>query len=274
MCKVLKVSRSGYYKWQKRPISQRREENNQILETIRIIRMTQPKKQSYGSPRLTRELNEKGIKCHKSRVAKIMQANGIKARIKRKFVTATKSGHKMPVAPNLLNQRFDVGEPTKAYVSDIAYIPTSDGWLYLAAVLDLFSRKITGWATSKALTAELVIKALYNTWTTQKPAEGAILHSDRGGQYACLEYRSIIERCGYVQSMSGVGNCYDNAVMESFFHTLKTEWVSFHTYKTRAEATSSIFDYIETFYNRERRHSKLNYLAPIDYEKWYYKSKI
>ena len=244
MCRVLKVSRSGYYKWQKRPISRRQEESNWILENIRMIREKQPKKQSYGSPRLTHELNEKGIKCSKNRVARIMRLNGITARIKRKFAVAKSLRHKMPYVPNLLEQRFDVSKPDEAYVSDITYIPTAEGWLYLAAVLDLFSRKITGWTTSKALTTELVIKALYNTWITRKRAKGVILHSDRGGQYASLEYHNIAEKYGYVQSMSSTGNCYDNAVMESFFHTLKTEWVSLHRYKTRAEATSSVFDYM------------------------------
>jgi len=236
-----------------------------------MIRERQPKKQSYGSPRLSRELSEMGIKCHKNRVARIMRANSIRARIKRKFVITTDSRHKNPIASNLLKQNFDVTEPNKAYVSDITYIPTAEGWLYLATVMDLFSRKIIGWATDKELASGLIIKALNNVQMARKPTQGVILHSDRGGQYASLEYRNTADEYGYLQSMSGSGNCYDNAVMESFFHTLKTEWVSWYKYKTRAEAVSSIFDYIETFYNRERRHSKLGYLSPVEYEKRYTK---
>ena len=242
-----------------------------ILEAIRIIRKREPKKQSYGSPRLSKELNEKGIKCHKNRVARIMRANGLRARLKRKFIITTDSRHRNAIAPNILKQEFDVRKPDIAYVSDITYIPTAEGWLYLAVVLDLFSRRIIGWATGRELVTELVIKALNNAWTTRKPVSGAILHSDRGGQYASLEYGNVVKRYGYVQSMSSAGNCYDNAVMESFFHTLKTEWAGHYRYKTRAEATSSIFDYIETFYNRERRHSKLDYLSPVEYEKRYAK---
>ena len=242
-----------------------------ILDNIKLIRSKQPKKQCYGSPRLRWELNALGIKCHKNRVARIMRVNGISARIKRKFVITTDSRHKNPIAPNLLNQNFNVCRPDTAYVSDITYIPTSEGWLYLAVVLDLFSRKILGWATGTELAAELIIKALNNAQAARKPAQGVILHSDRGGQYASLEYRDMAKKHGYVQSMSGSGNCYDNAVVESFFNTLKTEWVSLCKYKTRAEANNSIFDYIETFYNRERRHSTLGYLSPVEYEKKYAK---
>jgi len=271
MSRVLKVSRCGYYKWRKQPISHRKAENLKILENIRIIREKQPKKQSYGSPRLRWELNMLGIKCHKNRVARIMRANGIRARIKRKFVVTTNSQHKNPIAPNLLRQKFDVLRPDVAYVSDITYIPTAEGWLYLAVILDLFSRKVIGWAVDKELNTGLIIKALNNARIARKRTRDVLLHSDRGSQYASFEYRDMTERYGYVQSMSGAGNCYDNAVVESFFNTLKTEWVFWHRYKTRAEATSSIFDYIETFYNRERRHSKLGYLSPVEYEKRYTK---
>jgi transposase InsO family protein len=266
MCLVLKVSQSGYYKRLKRPISRRKGENMWILSEIKRIRAEQPKKQSYGSPRLSRELG-----MNKDRVARIMRANGIKARIKQKFVVTTNSRHTSPVAPNLLKQNFKANEPDRIYVSDITYIPTAQGWLYLAAVLDLYSRKVVGWASGAELSVNLAIRALNNAWQARKPGEGTILHSDRGSQYASRDYAELAGRYKFLQSMSGSGNCYDNAVMESFFHSLKTEWVSWNHYKTRAEATSSIFDYIETFYNRERRHSKLGYLSPVQYEKQYEK---
>lgn len=242
-----------------------------ILENIKEIRREQPKKQVYGSPRITAELNAKGIKCSKNRIGRIMRANGISAKLKRKFVVTTNSRHKNPIATNLLQQRFNVSEPDTAYVSDITYIPTTEGWLYLATIMDLFSRKIVGWSTGAEMSVELITRVLNKATNSRKPRPGAILHSDRGSQYTSILYCGTLKQYGYIQSMSGSGNCYDNAVMESFFHTLKTEWVSWYKYKTRAEATSSIFDYIETFYNRERRHSKLGYLSPDNYEKHYAK---
>jgi transposase InsO family protein len=216
-------------------------------------------------------LKENGIRCPKNRAARIMKANGIRAKIRHKFVVTTNSKHGRQTAANLLEQNFTVNDPDRVYVSDITYIPTAEGWLYLAVVLDLFSRKIIGWSTGQEIDTELVIKALKNTIANRKPRAGIILHSDRGCQYASFAYTELVRYYKFRQSMSGCGNCYDNAVAESFFHTLKTEWVSWHKYKTRAEAASSIFDYIETFYNRERRHSKLDYLSPVEYEKKYAK---
>jgi putative transposase len=271
MCSVLKVSRSGFYAWFSRPESQRMEENMYILETIKAIRKEEPKKQSYGALRMLRELTARGIDCGKNRLAAIMAGNGIKAKIKRKFKCTTDSNHNSPIAPNLLKQQFDIDVPNTVYVTDITYIPTGEGWFYLATVLDLFSRKIIGWATSSLLNTELIIDALHKAVKARQPKKGLIVHSDRGCQYASHEYRMLLEHYGFRQSMSGSGNCYDNAVMESFFHTLKTEWVSFHKYKTRVEARTSVFDYIETFYNRERRHSKLNYDSPVTFEKKYFK---
>jgi transposase InsO family protein len=237
-----------------------------ILSEIKRLRQEQPKKQCYGSPRLGKELG-----VNKDRVARIMRASGIKARIKRKFVVTTHSKDTNPVAPNLLGQNFRVGEPDRVYVSDVTYIPTGEGWLYLAAVVDLYSRRVIGWTTDSRLGAGLVIRALNKAWQARKPKAGALLHSDRGCQYTSAEYMELAKYYKFRQSMSGAGNCYDNAVMESFFHTLKTEWVSWCRYRTRAEAASSIFDYIETFYNRERRHSTLGYLSPVQYEYIYAK---
>lgn len=237
-----------------------------LLEAIEAIRKEQPKKQVYGAPRLARELNEQGLPCGKNRVARIMMNNGIKARLKRKFKQTTDSGHNSPIAHNLLNQRFDISKPDKVYATDITYIWTTEGWMYLAVVLDLFSRMVIGWAVSSRITNELVVEALNKAISFRRPKKGLIVHSDRGSQYADYEYCRLLSERGFMQSMSGAGNCYDNAVVESFFHTIKTEWVSFEKYQTRAQAKTSLFDYIELFYNRERRHSKLGYLSPWNYE--------
>jgi len=263
----LKVSRSGYYDWRKKPESEREMENKKILEKIKEIRAKEPKKQVYGSPRLTKEVNEKGYPCSKNRMARIMHNNGIKAKTVKKFKRTTDSNHKLPVAPNLLQGNFSVDAPDKAYVSDITYVWTAEGWLYLAIVLDLFSRMIIGWAVSARISKELVIEAMNKAISSRRPQKGLIAHSDKGSQYASHDYRALLNRHGFRQSMSGKGNCYDNAVAESFFHTIKTEWVFFEKYQSRAQARTSIFDYIETFYNRERRHSNLGDVSPLAYEK-------
>ena len=263
---MLKVSRSGYYGWIKKPESERIMENEEILEAIKEIRAKEPKKQVYGSPRMTKEVNERGFSCGKNRVARIMKNSGIKAKTVKKFKQTTDSNHRLPVAPNLLGGDFDVDAPDKVYVTDITYIWTAEGWLYLAIVLDLFSRMLVGWAISARITSELVIEALNKAIRARKPAKGLIAHSDKGSQYASQDYRALLNEHGFIQSMSGKGNCYDNAVAESFFHSMKTEWVFFERYQTRAQAKTSIFDYIETFYNRERRHSYLGDVSPWIFE--------
>lgn len=240
-----------------------------ILEAINAIRQEQPKKQVYGSPRLTRELCELGIQCGKNRVAGIMHDNDIRAKTKKKFKRTTDSQHDEIVAPDLLEREFTTNAPDKIYVTDITYIWTMEGWMYLAVVLDLFSRKVVGWAMSVRITSDLVVDALNMAISSRGPAKGLIVHSDRGSQYASYDYRLLLTRHRFVQSMGGTGDCYDNAVMESFFHTIKTEWVFFEKYQTRTQAKTSVFDYIETFYNRERRHSKLRYLSPCNYEREY-----
>jgi putative transposase len=271
MCLVFKVSRSGFYYWFSHPASKRREENVKIMETIKEIRQSQPKKEVYGVLRMLRDLKELGFYCGKNRVAAIMRNNGIRSKIKRKFKRTTDSQHSKPVAPNILQQNFSADAPNKVYVADITYVRTSEGWLYLAIVLDLFSRMVVGWFTSSRIGKELVMEALQRALKTRKPTKGLIVHSDRGSQYASDEYRALLNKHGYVQSMSGSGNCYDNAVMESFFHSLKVEHIFFEKYATRAEAKTSIFDYIETFYNRERRHSQLHYDSPLLFEQNYVK---
>jgi len=266
MCRLCNVSRGGYYKWRKRPISRKKEVDSQILEVIEEIRRIEPKKQAYGSPRMCQELIARGLKCGENRVAKIMRANDIRAKIKQKHVVTTNSKHDYPYADNLLNQRFSVAKADEVYVSDITYVATKEGWLYLSVVLDLYSRRVVGWATSSRLVPSVAMRALHGACLFRKPTGGIILHTDRGSQYASNEYALFATMYGFRRSMSSTGNCYDNAVMESFFHSLKSEWLSWHNYKSRAEAASSIFEYIETFYNRERRHSTLGYLSPIDYE--------
>ena len=266
MCKVLRVARSGFYKWLRRNKSTRRKENEMILNRIIEIRKKQPKKLVYGSPRLQVELNEEGIECGKNRVAKIMKNNNIKSISHKKFKVTTNSDHDNPISPNLLEQRLQVKEPNKVYVTDITYITTREGWLYLAVVLDLYSRRVVGWEVSDRINNNLVIKALDNAITFRKPKKGLIVHSDRGSQYASHDFRKYLSINKFKQSMSGKGNCYDNAAMESFFHSLKTEWVYFEDYQSRSEARKSLFDYIEVFYNRERRHSSIEYVSPSKFE--------
>ena len=265
MCYVLNVSRSGYYAWRKRPECKRSRENRKLAAQIKVIHMDKYKK-AYGSPRIHEELKENGIPCSQNRVARVMKEEGIRAIVPRKYRATTNSKHKFPVAPNLLKQNFDVKEPNKVLVADITYIATSEGWLYLASVMDLGSRRIKGWAMSDRITQELTLNALNMAITNTPDTNGIIHHSDRGSQYACNEYRNQLNKNGLMCSMSRKGNCWDNAPMESFFHTLKTEWAYRFKYKTRKEAKASLFGYIEIFYNRQRRHSALQYMNPRQYE--------
>lgn len=264
MCKVLKVSRSGYYAWRKCPESRRSRENRKLAAKIRVIHGQSRK--TYGAPRVYRELKDQRVCCSKNRVARIMRQEGIRAKSKRKFKATTDSKHQLPVAPNLLNQDFDVKTLNTVWLADITYIGTEEGWLYLAAVRDLGSRRIIGWSMAERMTRQLTIDALMMAIGNRNRVEGVVHHSDRGSQYASAEYQQLLQSHKIVCSMSRRGNCYDNAVMESFFHTLKTEWVYFNRYRTRGEAKASIFDYIEVFYNRQRRHSVLDYVSPFQYE--------
>jgi transposase InsO family protein len=264
MCRVLGVSRSGYYGWRKRPESKRYKENEKLLMYIK--ESYQRSDRTYGSPRILEDLRAEGFRCGKNRIARLMRDNAIVAKTKRKYKATTNSKHNLPVAPNLLNQRFSATGPNKVWVSDITYIPTLEGWLYLAVIIDVFSRQVVGWAMSKRQTTDLVSKALYQAIGRRRPPLDCIYHSDRGVQYASKDFRDVLKQYGFLQSMSRKGNCYDNAVAESFFHTLKTEHVYWHRYTTRAEARQSIFEYIEMFYNRQRRHSALGYRSPISFE--------
>lgn len=264
MCEVLEVSRSGYYAWGRRPESGRSIRRRELVAEIRGI-VGEKYKANYGSPRMHRELLARGRRVSENTVAKLMQEHGLRAATKRKFRHTTDSNHSHPVAKNVLNQEFEQAGPDTVWVSDITYIPTREGWLYLVCVLDLYSRKVVGWSMSERMTSALVISALKMALGQRCPQE-LLHHSDRGSQYASEAFQSILAAHGIRCSMSGTGNCYDNAVMESFFATLKKELIHQADYDTREAARQSIFEYIEVFYNRERRHSALGYLSPAAFE--------
>lgn len=264
MCKTFEVSTSGYHKYLQNKMSQRRRENMLIEEKIKEI--YQKSRRRYGSPRIHEEIRAMGMRVNRKRIARLMRINSIAAVARRKYKVTTNSGHNNPVSENLLNQKFEVKEPNKIWVSDITYIRTKEGWLYLAVILDLCSRKIVGWSMSENMSRILVIRAIRHAIINRNPEEGLIFHSDRGSQYASEDVRTLLEKNKFKQSMSGKGNCYDNAVAESFFHTLKTEMVYQTIFETRQEAMNDIFEYIEIFYNRQRRHSSLKYFSPVDFE--------
>jgi len=270
MCKVLRVSRSGYYDWSTRPESSRSKENKLLLEEIRDIH--EKSHETYGSPRIADELNDRGYACSRLRTARLMRMNDIYAKTKKKYKVTTNSDHSYPVAPNLLNQDFWTNTANRIWVGDITYIRTWQGWLYLTVILDLFNRKVVGWSMSERLTANATtIPAFIQAVKQYQPPPGLIFHSDRGVQYACNDYCQLLDSFDVIQSMSGKGNCYDNAVAESFFHTLKTELVYHETYRTRMQAKTSLFEYIEVFYNRFRKHSALGYKSPEQYEQSIFK---
>jgi putative transposase len=263
MCEVLKVSRSGYYAWSTRQPSRRKQANEELLERIRKIHCQS--RRLYGSPRITAELNEENVRCGKNRVASIMKAHSIRADVKkRRFRRTTDSRHNYALAANLL---VDQRQTKGVWASDITFVPTSEGWLYVAAVMNVQSRKIIGLSMSDKLSQDLASAALKDAVGRQSPSEGLIHHSDRGRQYASYAYQDLLRGYGITQSMSRSGNCYDNAHMESFFGTLKTELVHGEKYRRRLEAKLSIFEYVEVFYNRQRKHSALGYRSPEQYEK-------
>lgn len=264
MSKMFKVSRNGYYKFSKSKPSKRSKANEKLLEKIKKIH--KDSRGTYGSPRVHAELLEQGEQCSRKRSAKLMRNAGIQSKMKKRFKVTTKVNPKAQAAPNLLQQNFTASTVNQRWVADMTYIPTAEGWLYLAAVLDLFSRRIVGLAMSERMTADLVAAALQQALIRRKPSAGLIHHSDRGCQYTSQQFQALLKEKGIIVSMSGTGNCYDNAAIESFFHTLKTEHVHFEQYKTRQQAQNSIFEYIEIFYNRKRRHSTLGYLSPLAFE--------
>jgi len=268
MCKVLDVSASGYYAWQTRPTSQRAQANEKLLAKIRAVHSQSRK--TYGSPRVHAELAVDGVKVGKNRVARLMRAANLCDQRKRKQPRTTNSQHSHPVAPNHLNRNFHATQPNEKWLADITYIPTAEGWLYLAVVLDLFSRKIVGWAFSASLQSTLVEQAFRMAVHSRPALRGLLHHSDRGSQYAGDTYQQLLSDRQILVSMSRTGNCYDNAPMESFFSTLKCEHVHFQSYQTRQQAKTDIFAYIVGFYNRQRRHSSLGYVSPDEFERRYY----
>jgi putative transposase len=264
ICRILKVSRSGYYHWRKRDESLRKKKDRELKEKILAIYYKHKKR--YGSPRIHDELRDMGIRCSKKRVERLMRALKIQARHKRQFRVTTNSKHNYPVAPNRLNRQFTVNAPNQVWLADITYIRTYEGWLYLAAVMDLFSRKIVGWSMSKTMTTDLAINALKMAIQRRRPSKGLMHHSDQGVQYASKAYQKVLKRYDIICSMSRKGNCWDNAPMESFFSTLKTEGIDGKIYLSRIQAKREIFKFIEIDYNRKRRHSSIGSTTPDNFE--------
>jgi transposase InsO family protein len=265
LCRVLEVSRAGFYAAQRRPVSTRVTEDARLAVQIAAIHRTS--RRCYGSPRVHAELRARGQCTSRKRVARLMRRAGLAARRRRAFRITTLSRHTHPVAPNRLARQFTVAAPDRVWVTDITYLATVEGWLYLAVVLDVFSRRIVGWATSDRLGEGVALEALGMGLTRRRPQPGLLHHSDRGSQYASAEYRAVLASHRIEPSMSGVGCCWDNAVAESFFATLKVEIDHNGAWRTRAEAHRMVFDYIELFYNSERRHSTLGYLSPLAFER-------
>ena len=274
MCKVLKVSRSGYYAWLNRKPSKRLNENKNLLLHIRKI--YNKSRGTYGSPRITIELKKDSIKASRPRVARLMKQANIRSVVKRKFKTTTYSNHNYPVSPNLLKREFNVPQLGAVWVSDITYVRTKQGWLYLTVIIDLADRKVVGWSTSATMHASNTVIPAWRMAIKNRPInKELIFHSDRGIQYACTAFRNLILKNSLIkQSMSRKGDCWDNAVAESFFKTIKAEWIYQHKYYSKKHAAVSIFDYIETWYNTKRIHSKLNYLSPLEYAKQLYNQKM
>jgi len=265
MCRVLSVSTAGFYAWRTRPVCVRAQRLAELAAKIAAAHVDS--RCTYGSPRITRELAAQGVKVCENTVAKVMKQAEIRANVRRGFVpTTTDSSHRHPIAGNVLDRDFTASAPNQKWVCDITYIPTGEGWLYLAAVIDLFSRKVVGWSMADHLRVDLVKDALSMAIQNRNPAAGLLHHSDRGVQYACGEYQQLLDEQKFVCSMSRTGNCYDNAVAESFFGTFKTELVYQEQYATHAQARASVFEYIEVFYNRKRRHSSLGYVSPETFE--------
>jgi putative transposase len=265
MCEALGVSRGGYYSWLSRPESQRAREDRQLL--LRIRAAFRENRGSYGSPRIQAELREEGIGCGRHRIARLMRQERLQARPKRRFKSTTQSAHTHEVAANELQRQFQVAVPDTCWAGDITYIWTQEGWLYLAVLLDLCSRRIVGWAVSDRLTEDLTLKALDQALAHRRPSAGLLHHSDRGSQYAARRYRKRLASHGLRASMSRRGDCWDNAMVESFFSSLKAELFAGRRWpETREQARRELFDYIEIFYNRKRRHSALGYLSPSRFE--------
>jgi putative transposase len=267
MCKMLAVSPSGYYAWRGRPPSAREMANRELKATIRKV--LDESGQTYGSPRIYQVMRKLGLLCSRNRVARLMRAEGLRAKQARRFRSTTKRNESHRPASNLLQRDFDAERPDQKWLADITYIPTSQGWLYLAAILDLYGRRVVGWAMDERVTTDLTLRALKMALRQRRPGPGLVHHSDQGSQYTDRRYQALLARRGIAASMNGAGTWYDNAPMESFFGTLKSERVHHLVYRDRAEATTDLFNYIEGWYNRRRLHSSLAYESPEAFEQLY-----
>jgi putative transposase len=264
-CRVLRVNRAGYYRWCGHPEGKREARRKDLAEKIRIVH--EASRRIYGSPKIRSELLRQGVKLSRKTVQRIMRESSISSKVTRKFKARTAdSNHAHPVAPNVPDREFTAEKPDTTWLCDITYIPTGEGWLYLARVMDMFSRKIVGWSMAEHMRVELVKDAFTMATTTRAPGPGLIHHSDRGVQYCCGEYRAQLEVWGMIASMSRTGDCYDNAPTESYWATLKKELMSDRTFATREEARAAIFEYIEVFYKRQRIHGSIGYVSPEQFE--------
>jgi putative transposase len=264
LCRMLEVSRSGYYEWLRRPPSPRAAADQQLQEKVQ--RYFAQGRGTYGTRRIKHLLAQEGLQVSRRRIGRVLAQAGLRCKTRRKFKAPTAAGQAQTVAPNQLNREFTVQTPDMSYVGDITYLPTGEGWLYLAVVLDLCSRAVVGWSMAAHMRAELVNQALSMALSQRQPVAGLIMHTDRGSQYGAESYRQLLTQHGIQPSMSRKGNCWDNAVAESFFHTLKTELIYLEDFDTREQAQTAVFEYIEVFYNRQRCHSANGYLAPLVYE--------
>ncbi|OLC67382.1 MAG: transposase [Actinobacteria bacterium 13_1_40CM_4_65_12] len=265
LCRTLQVSRAGFYAWHTRPPAPRAQADERL--GLEIAAIHAESRQRYGSPRVHAELADRGCRTSRKRVARLMRGRGLAARRRRRFRVTTHSRHPFPIAPNVLARQFERAGPDQAWVTDITYIPTGEGWLYLAVIVDLCSRFAVGWAISERVTDDLTLAALGMALARRRPAAGLVHHSDRGSQYASGDYQRLLAQHGFVCSMSRRGDCWDNAVAESFFATVKVELVHDAAWATRAAASTELFDYLELFYNGQRRHSALGYLSPRAFER-------
>ena len=271
MCQMLNIKRSAYYDWLNRAESKRKQNDNDLVKEIR--RVHKESRNTYGVRRIKAQLNKENIVCGKHKISRLMNENNIHSKLKRKFKATTYSDHKYPVAPNLLNQNFKAEKPNEKKVGDIIYVGTEEGWLYLASIEDLFQKEVVGWSLNTRMTRDMTIAAMEQAIKKHRPDAGLIFHSDRGVQYAAMDYQELLSKNQIVQSMSRKGNCYDNACGESFFASLKKDLIYGKKFKTIEEAKLAIVDYIETFYNCKRLHSSLGYKSPKEYIEEYYNKK-
>lgn len=265
ICRTLGVSRSGYYAWRSRKPSRRAQEEQWLCKTL--TELHRHSRRTYGSPRMTRELRERGYRCSENRIARIMRENGLRARTTRLFRRKSHRGEYYRAEGNLLQARPAPRRVNEVWVADLTYIKTGEGWLYLAAIMDLYSRKITGWSADRMRDTALALKTFNAAWKSRGRPKGLLFHTDQGIEFLTNEFKMRLKRCGVLQSTSRRGRCHDNAYMESFFHTLKSELIKFEKLLTRTQARDLISEYIESFYNRQRRHSGLGFLSPEEYER-------